>query len=140
MDKILKVQGTANTFLKSEIEKNSEYSLDGKVVFLTTLAEFMIHEGEVFTVYDLHHKMDLGKVRFLETYLPFNQVLNILLEGHRAIGLYELVDTDKSIIHKMKEYHRFDLVEDRFFLYKGNFKLLYDKYYARERKSDHPQK
>lgn len=139
IDKILKIQGTANAFLKSEIEKYSQYSLNGKVIFLTTLAEFTLSKGEIITIHDLQNKVDIGKVRFLETHLPFNQVLDTLLEGHRAIGLYELINTDDNVTNGMKKYHFFDSVKNRFFLYTGDFKVLYQQYYSWE-EGDLPQK
>lgn len=129
---ILKVQGLASSFVKKDISRISKLDISEKIVFFTDLAEFKVNKGEKLNLFDLKKKKNLGKLKLEEVHLPFNRVWDSIEEGHRSLSVFEIIEgTIKSMSREIKEFNNFDLVENRFFLYCGDFKTLYNKFYKK---------
>lgn len=128
---ILKVQGQASAFVKRDINNLARIYPENQVLIFTALSEFNVCNGEILKVYNLKSKKILGKVKLIEVYLPFNRIWNCITEGHRAISKFEIIEGAKETILKDLETHsRFEFIENKIFLFQGNFEELFDKYYV----------
>ena len=139
MECILKVQGKGSPLIEGHLKRISSFIGNNHVILLTDLSEFQVKSGTSLNIFDLNSRSNLGKVKFIEVHLPRDMVWNSIEEGHRAVGVYELTEgTDLAALDSMAILDRLTAVDDRFFLYSGDFQKLYNKYYNWEGKSGVP--